>query len=135
QVLPAVQSVWKALYPTLAFEYFFLDDNFAKLYASESKLQQIVGYFTALAILIACLGLFGLASFTVAQRTKEIGIRKVLGASVANLLMLLLKEFALLVIVANLIAWPLAWYGMNAWLGDFAYRVDIGWWVFALAGG
>ena len=135
QVLPAVQSVWKALYPTLAFEYFFLDDNFAKLYASESKLQQIVGYFTALAILIACLGLFGLASFTVAQRTKEIGIRKVLGASIANLLMLLLKEFALLVIVANLIAWPLAWYGMNAWLGDFAYRVDIGWWVFALAGG
>ena len=135
QVLPAVQRVWKALYPTLAFEYFFLDDNFAKLYASESKLQQIVGYFTALAILIACLGLFGLASFTVAQRTKEIGIRKVLGASVANLLMLLLKEFALLVIVANLIAWPLAWYGMNAWLGDFAYRVDIGWWVFALAGG
>lgn len=88
-----------------------------------------------LAVVIACLGLYGLAAFSAEQRTKEIGIRKVLGASVKNLVGLLSKEFLRLVIIANIIAWPLAWYAMNQWLQNFAYRINIAWWVFVLAGG
>jgi putative ABC transport system permease protein len=95
----------------------------------------LFSYFSGLAIFIACLGLLGLASFSAEQRTKEIGIRKVLGASVASVLALISKDFLKLVMVANLIAWPLAWYAMNRWLQNFAYRVDMSWWVFALAGG
>lgn len=134
QTLKSTEKVWKELFPNLAFEYFFLDDNFAKLYLSESNLQQIIGYFTFLAILIACLGLFGLASYSVVQRTKEIGIRKVLGAPATKLVTLLSKEFSLLVLAANLIAWPLAWFVMSRWLEDFAYRIEIEWWVFIIAG-
>jgi putative ABC transport system permease protein len=88
-----------------------------------------------MAIIIACLGLFGLISFAAEQRTKEIGIRKVLGASVANLVSLLSRDFLKLVAMANVIAWPVAWFAMNKWLENFAYRIDIGWWVFVLAGG
>jgi putative ABC transport system permease protein len=88
-----------------------------------------------MAIIIACLGLFGLISFAAEQRTKEIGIRKVLGASVANLVSLLSRDFLKLVAMANVIAWPVAWFAMNKWLENFAYRIDINWWVFALAGG
>lgn len=95
----------------------------------------IFGIFAVLAILTACLGLFGLASFTVEQRTKEIGVRKVLGATIANVAALLSKDFVKLVIIANLIAWPLAWLAMDRWLQYFAYRATISWWVFALAGG
>ena len=94
----------------------------------------MIQYFTFLAIFIACLGLFGLASFTAEQRTKEIGVRKVLGASLGNVIVLLTKQFIWLVLIANLIAWPLAYWVMNNWLQNFAYRVDIGWQTFALAG-
>ena len=95
---------------------------------------KIFGYFTFLAIFIACLGLFGLASFTAEQRTKEIGVRKVLGASVSNIIFLLSKEFLKWVVIANLIAWPVAWYALSSWLENFAYRTNIGIWVFILSG-
>ncbi|MVM38721.1 FtsX-like permease family protein [Spirosoma sp. HMF3257] len=117
-----------------AFEFTFLDDFLNTLYRSEQRTAQVVFVFSALAILIACLGLFGLAAFTAEQRTKEIGVRKVLGASVFSIVGLLSKDFLKLVFVAILIASPLAWYGMNQWLQDFAYKIDIEWWMFALAG-
>ncbi|HMH31827.1 MAG TPA: FtsX-like permease family protein, partial [Puia sp.] len=116
------------------FEYHFLDQNFANQYAAEEKQQHILFVFTTLAILIACLGLFGLVSFTAEQRTKEIGVRKVLGASVRDIITLLSKDLMKLVLVAACIAFPLAWLAMNKWLEDFAYRVNISWWIFAGAG-
>lgn len=115
-------------------EFHFLDQNFAKQYQSEQKQGNILLIFTVLAISIACLGLFGLVTFTAEQRVKEIGIRKVLGASVTSIVTLLSKDLMKLVLIATLIASPLAWYGMSKWLQSFAYRVDINWWVFAIAG-
>ena len=108
--------------------------EFQKNYQAEDRLAGIVGYFTMIAILICCLGLFGLAAFSAEQRVKEIGVRKVLGASVSGIVGLLSKDFLKLVFVAIVIASPLAWYIMNKWLQDFAYRVDISWWVFVVAG-
>jgi putative ABC transport system permease protein len=119
--------------PNRAFEYSFLDQDFEALYRSEERMQAIFSYFAFLAILIACLGLFGLASFMIQQRTKEIGVRKVLGASVTGIVGLLSKEFVKLVLAANLIAWPLAYFVMKRWLQDFAYRVDINVTTFVLA--
>jgi len=130
-----MQSAWSKLFPTTPFEYSFLDQEFARLYQSEEQLGKIVGQFSFLAIFIAMLGLFGLSSFMTQQRTKEIGIRKVLGATIANILALFSKEFVWLVLMANLLAWPLAYYAMNQWLQEFAYRINIGWWIFTLAGG
>ncbi|MGF7037127.1 ABC transporter permease [Mucilaginibacter lappiensis] len=115
-------------------EFHFLDQNFANQYQSEQKQGKILFVFTLMAICIACLGLFGLVTFTAEQRVKEIGIRKVLGASVTNIVTLLSKDLMKLVLVATVIASPLAWYGMSKWLQSFAYRVDIQWWVFAIAG-
>lgn len=115
-------------------EFHFLDQNFANQYQSEQKQGKILFIFTLMAICIACLGLFGLVTFTAEQRIKEIGIRKVLGASVTNIVTLLSKDLMKLVLVATVIASPLAWYGMSKWLQSFAYRVDIQWWVFAIAG-
>jgi putative ABC transport system permease protein len=115
-------------------EFHFLDQNFANQYQSEQKQGKILFIFTLMAICIACLGLFGLVTFTAEQRVKEIGIRKVLGASVTNIVTLLSKDLMKLVLVATAIASPLAWYGMSKWLQSFAYRVDIQWWVFAIAG-
>jgi putative ABC transport system permease protein len=116
-------------------EYVFLDDNFNRNYVAEEKMLTVFTYFSGLTILIACLGLFGLATFTAGQRTKEIGIRKVLGASVGTIILLLSRDFLRLVAIAFVLAVPLAWYAMDKWLQDFAYRIGIGWWVFALAGG
>ena len=132
-VLAQVESTWKRLSPQKPFEYKFMDDSFREIYKSEQRIGAILGVFTALAIAIACLGLFGLAAFTAEQRTKEIGIRKVLGASVASIIGLLSKDFLKLVGIAIVVAVPLAWYGMSAWLRDFAYRVELSWWMFALA--
>jgi putative ABC transport system permease protein len=115
-------------------EFHFLDQNFANQYQSEQKQGNILLIFTILAICIACLGLFGLVTFTAEQRVKEIGIRKVLGASVTSIVTLLSKDLMKLVVIATLIASPLAWYGMSKWLQSFAYRVDINWWIFAVAG-
>lgn len=129
-LLKMVESRWHALNPNEPFEYSFLDQDFYKNYEAEDRLMSIVGYFTILAILISCLGLFGLSTFSVEQRTKEIGIRKVLGASVSSIFGLMSKDFLKLVVIAILIASPLAWFVMHKWLEDFAYRTTIGWTVF-----
>jgi putative ABC transport system permease protein len=115
-------------------EFRFLDQNFARQYQSEQKQGSILLIFTILAICIACLGLFGLVTFTAEQRVKEIGIRKVLGASVTNIVALLSTDLMKLVLLATVIASPLAWYGMSRWLQSFAYRIDIQWWIFTIAG-
>ena len=120
------------LNPNEPFEYSFLDEEFQKNYVAETRLATVVGYFTAIAILISCLGLFGLASFNVEQRVKEIGIRKVLGATVGSVLLPLSKDFLKLVLRAVVIASPLAWYVMNRWLQNFAYKTQIGWAVFGI---
>jgi len=129
-----LEQKWHELVPNMPFEYSFLDDNFAKLYQAEEKLGQIFKVFSILAIFIACLGVFGLISFATEQRTKEIGIRKVLGASVPNMVSLLSKEFLKLVFIANLIAWPMAYFMMNRWLQEFAYRINLSLGIFLLAG-
>ena len=119
--------------PGFPFSYQFLDESFDNMYRQERRVGKIAISFAVLAILIACLGLFGLATYMAEQRTKEIGVRKVLGASVQNITTMLSKEFVVLVLIAALIAFPIAWWGMHNWLQDFAYRVSIGWWVFVLA--
>jgi len=128
-------TTWNNFSPERPFEFFMLDENLNQLYRSEETLGRVAGAFSLLAIMIACLGLFGLTAFITEQRTKEIGIRKVLGASVTGVVGLLSKDFLKLVLIANLIAWPVAYTIMSQWLENFAYRIEIGWWVFALAGG
>jgi putative ABC transport system permease protein len=134
QPIAAAQRSWKQYNPDYAFDYAFLDDVFANLYKSEQKTGVLFNVFATIAILISCLGLFGLATFTAQVRTREIGVRKVLGASITGIVQLLAKDFVKLVIIAILIATPIAWYTMSQWLQDFAYRIAVQWWVFALAG-
>ena len=122
----------KRLNPNEPLEYSFLDADFQKNFEAESRLSSIVLYFTIIAILISCLGLFGLATFSAEQRIKEIGVRKVLGASVGGIVTLLSKEFLVLVGIAVVIASPIAWFVMNKWLQNFVYRTSIGWQVFAI---
>lgn len=129
-----VENVWNAFSPEYPLEYEFLDENFETMYQSEDKLKILLGILTGLAIFVGCLGLFGLAAFSAELRTKEIGIRKVLGASVQNIVVLLSKDFLKLVLLAILIASPIAWYFMQGWLEDFAYRITMSWWIFFLAG-
>lgn len=131
-ILKSIQNTWHQLNPTEPFEYSFLDQDFQKNYDAENRLASIVGYFTAIAILISCLGLFGLATFSAEQRIKEIGVRKVLGASVTSIVTLLSKDFLKLVAIAIVIASPIAWWAMNKWLQGFAYKINIGWMVFAI---
>ncbi len=133
--LQALQALWKARVPTMPFTYRFLDDNYNSMYESEQKQETIFSTFSILAILLACMGLFALAAFATVQRTKEIGIRKVLGATVGNIVGLIANDFLKLTFIAVIIASPLAWYGMNYWLRDFAYRININAWVFVAAGG
>ncbi|MVM33067.1 FtsX-like permease family protein [Spirosoma sp. HMF4905] len=133
--LQRVESVWKQFFPERPFDYQFLDARFDRLYKREQTQQTLFSIFAGVAILISCLGLFGLSMFMAEQRTKEIGIRKVLGASETSLVAMFSKDFMKLVVVALLIASPVAWYAMHTWLNDFAYRTDIHWWVFLLAGG
>lgn len=120
--------------PDMPFSYQFLDESFDNMYRAEQRVGKVALSFALLAIFIACLGLFGLAAYMAEQRTKEIGVRKVLGASVTSITALLSKDFVKLVCIASLIAFPVAWWAMSTWLRDFAYRVNISWWVFALAG-
>ncbi|WP_232541091.1 ABC transporter permease [Spirosoma endbachense] len=134
QVIAAAQRSWKQYNADYPFEYTFLDDVFNNLYKSEQKTGFLFNVFATIAILISCLGLFGLATYTAQVRTREIGVRKVLGASVVGIIELLAKDFIKLVIIAIVIAVPIAWYSMRLWLQDFAYRVDIQWWIFALSG-
>jgi putative ABC transport system permease protein len=135
EALASLETVAKQLNPNFQFTYTFSDDQYNKLYNSEQIVSKLSDGFAFLAIFISCLGLLGLAMFTAEQRLKEIGIRKVLGASVGSLFALLSSEFLVLVVIAMLIATPVAWYGMNEWLRNFAYHTPIQWWVFAMAGG
>lgn len=132
-LVTTIGKSWAALHPGMPFSYTFLDDRFNNMYKNERHIGLILGIFAGLTIFVACLGLFGLATFTAERRTKEIGIRKVLGASVGTIVALLSKEFIRLVGIAFLIAAPVAWLVMNRWLRDFPYRISIGWWVFVLA--
>jgi ABC-type antimicrobial peptide transport system permease subunit len=134
EALAGLENIHKELNPEFPFTYHFSDEEYNKLYKSEEVVSSLSNYFAFLAIFISCLGLLGLAMFTSQQRTKEIGIRKVLGASVSSIFGLLSKEFLFLVLVAFIIASPLAWYAMNNWLQDYVYRIDISWWMFLAAG-
>ncbi|GAB3990913.1 ABC transporter permease [Spirosoma daeguense] len=134
QTLQHIRQIWQKFYPSEVFEYTYLDEQLAEFYETENLLFRLINTFTGIAILICCLGLYGLVSVIVVQRTKEIGVRKVLGASVTSIVTLLSRDFLKLVGVAILLASPLAWWVMNQWLQDFAYRIQISWWVFALAG-
>jgi len=132
--IASLEKMYKSSFAGNPFEYFFVDDNYNKSYEAEKQYGSIFSTSSIWAIFIACLGLFGLATFTVESRVKEIGVRKVLGASVQSIVSLLSKDFLLLVLIAFLIASPLAWWAMHKWLQDFAYRIDIAWWVFVIAG-
>ena len=127
-------KLWKQYLPAYPFEYTFLDESYNKSYYAEQQYGSLFTTASIWAILIACLGLFGLASFVAEQRTKEIGIRKVLGATVANLWQLLSKDFVILVIISCLIATPIAYYFMNNWLQKYTYRTEISWWIFVASG-
>ena len=133
--LAQLQLLYQQHQPTGPFDYYFLDDAYAELYDKETRLARLFTSFTALSLLVACLGLLGLVTFAVEMRTKEIGIRKVLGASVASIVGLLSRDFVRVMLVSIALASPLAWWVMTKWLHDFAYKIDIGWWVFALAAG
>jgi len=134
EVVNHIQKTWKTMEPDVPLDYSFVDETVAAQYGSEQKMQGIFYGFSALSLLIACLGLFGLTTFIVERKVKEIGIRKVLGASVPGIVGLLSSDFIKLVLISIVIATPVAWYFMNSWLQDFAYRVDINWWVFVMAG-
>jgi putative ABC transport system permease protein len=129
-----IKKTWKAMVPDVPLEYSFIDERIKEQYNNEQKMQSVFYAFAGLSLIIACLGLFGLSIFVVERKIKEIGIRKVLGANVPGIVVLLSKDFAVLVAIAVLIATPLSWYFMNNWLKDFAYRIKIEWWMFAVAG-
>ncbi|HVX27264.1 MAG TPA: ABC transporter permease [Parafilimonas sp.] len=131
--LATIKSTWQRFVPDLPYQYSFFDEKFAKLYDAEQKQETIFTTFACIAIFIACLGLFGLSAFAISQRVKEIGVRKVLGASTTTIVSLLSKDFLKLVLIAAVIAIPVAWYAMHNWLQDFAYRINIHWWVFVIA--
>jgi putative ABC transport system permease protein len=133
-IIPALEKFWKERFPGRPFEYKFLDDDYDALYRTEQRTAGVFTTFSILAILLACLGLFAVTAYAVVQRTKEIGIRKVLGANVSNIILLISRDFLYLVIIAAVIASPIAWYISNKWLQDFAYRINIHWWIFAGAG-
>ena len=132
--LSTIESVLKKIVPSACFDYKFVDEEYAKKFSQEQRIGKLAAVFAILAIFISCLGLFGLASFVAEQRTKEIGIRKVLGATVTNLWQLLSKDFVLLVIIACIIAGPIAFYCMNNWLQKYTYRTNISWWIFIASG-
>jgi len=130
QTLNVVENTWKKFVQQRPFHFTFLDQTLANQYAAEQTTQQIFTIFSVLAIFIACIGLLGLAAYTTQQRNREISIRKVLGASVGNIITMLSKDFMKLVFIAAFIAFPVAWFGMNRWLQDFAYRINMSIWIF-----
>ncbi|HWK98990.1 MAG TPA: FtsX-like permease family protein, partial [Parapedobacter sp.] len=134
QTVREIEKIIKASNPGYPFEYTFLDDQFNDKFKSEMLIQKLAGIFAVLSMVISCLGLFGLAAFTAERRTKEMGIRKVLGASISSLVGLLNREFVMLVLVACAVAFPIAWWVMSDWLGSYQYRTELHWWVFTLAG-
>ena len=128
-----IKNVWNRFSPGYPLDYQFMDESYGEMYKSEEKLSDLLWIFTNMAILVGCMGLFGLAAFSAEQRTKEIGIRKVLGATIFNIVTLLSKNFLILVLIAAIIAFPIAWWAMNNWLKDFPYRINISWWIFGMA--
>jgi putative ABC transport system permease protein len=132
--IQSIENTWKTIVPGAPFEYNFLDENFGRQYQSEQRQGKLFTIFACLAIFIACLGLLGLSAFAITQRIKEIGIRKVLGASSGSIITLISKDFLKLVAIAAVIAYPIAWWAMDKWLADFAYRISISWWIFLVAG-
>ncbi|HKB42982.1 MAG TPA: FtsX-like permease family protein, partial [Chitinophagaceae bacterium] len=132
--MQSIKKIWEQTFPNNAYEYRFMDDKIARFYKQENQLSQLYKIFAAIAIFLSCLGLYGLASFMAVQRIKEVGIRKVLGATIANIVYLFSKEFIILIAIAFLIATPLAWYYMHQWLQNYAYRINISWWLFAAGG-
>jgi putative ABC transport system permease protein len=132
--LQSIKKIWQQIFPDYVYEYRFLDDKIASFYKQENQLSQLYKLFAAIAIFLSCLGLYGLASFMAVQRIKEVGIRKVLGATAGNIVYLFSKEFIILITIAFAIATPIAWYSMHQWLQDYAYRINIGWWLFAAGG-
>lgn len=135
QAVAKATALWEKAVTDVPFDYDFLDATFARLYRTEAQTGSVLNILTGLALFIGCLGLFALAAYTAESRTKEIGVRQVLGASVTSIVSLLSKDFLKLVVVAIVIATPLAWYVADDWLQDFAYKVDLAWWYFAGAGG
>ena len=134
EALPQLEAVFKKLIPSAPFDYKFADQEYAHKFEKEERISDLAFVFTILAIFISCLGLFGLSSFLAEQRTKEIGIRKVLGASVIDMWSLLSKDFVVLVIIAFGIATPIAWYALNSWIQNYTYRTELSWWIFAASG-
>ncbi len=132
-VVSYAKEVWKRFAPGFPFEFSFLDQEIRQMYAKDAVFEQVFFYAAGFSILIACLGLLGLTSYVAAKRTKEIGIRKVLGASLSQILVLLSTEFTAAILLANLIAWPVAYYLMQKWLANFAYRIDLGMGIFVLS--
>ncbi|UCE07990.1 MAG: hypothetical protein JSW07_08160, partial [bacterium] len=135
QSMAFLKNKWKSFYPAEQFNYYFFDENLNTHYRVEQRMGEIFKYFSFLAIFIACLGLYGLTALTIEQKTKDIGVHKVLGATVSNIIFLLSKNYLWWILFANVIAWPVAWYAMNKWLQNFAYRINMNWWMFVLAGG
>jgi putative ABC transport system permease protein len=134
QTLANLEALWKEQYPEEAFEYAFLDETITNFYRTEANILKMLRVSTGIAIMISCLGLLGLSSFTIAQRTKEIGIRKVLGANVSQIVSLLSKDFLKLILIAFVIAAPIAWLLLSKWLDDFEYRITLQWWMFVVVG-
>jgi putative ABC transport system permease protein len=132
--ISAINEKWKAVIPHRPLLYYFLDDFFDQQYRGDERFGKLFLNFTVIAIFISCMGLFGLASYSTLQRTREIAMRKVLGASVQNIVRLLSRDFLRLVLISFLIASPVAWWFMHAWLQDFAYRINIGWWTILVSG-
>jgi putative ABC transport system permease protein len=133
QVIAAIESTWKKMFPSILFDYGFLSQQIQSQYEAEERFSKIFLYFSVLSLIIACLGLYGLISFTVFQKTKEIGIRKVLGATASGITAKLSGQLVKPVLIACFISIPIAWYGMQAWLQNFAYRIDLTWWMFTAA--
>ncbi|WP_221412613.1 ABC transporter permease [Fulvivirga lutimaris] len=134
RTIATIEEEWKAQFPGNPFDFFFLDDHYQEQYKADQQFGQVFGLFAGLAIFIACLGLFGLASYMATQRYKEISVRKVLGATVGSVVTLLSRDFVILILIAIVLAIPVSWYVMDGWLAEFAYRIDMSWWLFALPG-
>jgi len=134
QSIGFIEKTWKKYFPSALFDYNFMDEQIGEQYAAEKRFGKIFLYFSVLSLLIACLGLYGLTAYSASQKVKEIGVRKVLGATVNNLAVMLSRDFLKLILLAFLIAVPVAWYIMDNWLTDFAYRTNISWWMFGAAG-
>ena len=134
EALVSTQAIYEKLAPDYPFVYKFIDEEYDRKFASEERIGNLINAFTLLAILISCLGLFGLAAYTAERRTKEIGVRKVLGANLSSIVIMLSKEYVYLIGIASLLATPVAWYFLHNWLQNYAYRIEIPWWIFIFSG-